>query len=57
MSVRMLTMSQAAEYTGIKPRTWAALYRQWGVPHYRIGKTVTFRQSELEAWLQARKNA
>ena len=54
-ALRMLTMTEAAAYVGVKHRTFQACYRLWGVPHFRIGKTVTFRESELEEWLQARR--
>lgn len=51
----MLRMAEAAEYLGFKLRTFERHYTGWQVPNYRVGKIVLFRVSEIEAWLQGRK--
>lgn len=55
MSSHMLTMSQAAEYCGIKIRTWQAYYQVWECPHYRVGKHVLFSEDDLNAWLASKR--
>lgn len=55
MSSQMLTTREAAEFCGIKYRTWQAYYRVWDVPHYRIGKSVLFSPDDLGAWLDTKR--
>jgi excisionase family DNA binding protein len=51
-ALSMLSMQEAADYTGIPYSTWTKLYQVWDVPHFRIGRRVLFREGEVEAWLQ-----
>ena len=53
MQDRTLRMPEAAEYLGQKLRTFEAYYQAWGVPYYRVGKSVVFRESELRAYLDS----
>jgi hypothetical protein len=57
VSSQMLTMREAAEFTGIKFRTWQVYYRIWQVPFYRIGKNVVFSPDDLGAWLDTKRVA
>ncbi len=57
VSSQMLTMAEAAEFTGIKFRTWQSYYRIWEVPHYRIGKNVLFSPDDLGMWLDTKRVA
>ena len=51
---KMLTAPQAAEFTGIKVRTWYAWYQVWNVPHYRLGRRIMFSESDLTRWMESR---
>jgi hypothetical protein len=51
---RMLNMVEAAEFTGVKYRTWQGYYKIWNVPHFKVGKTTLFREDELAEWLESR---
>lgn len=46
---------EAAEYCGIPLRTWQSHYLIWGVPCFRIGRAIKFRQSELDAWIESQR--
>lgn len=50
-------MREAAEFTGVKFRTWQIYYRIWNVPHYRIGKNVVFSEDDLKEWLETKRVA
>lgn len=53
MSDPMLDVMQAAEILGVS-REW--VYKLAGrgeLPHYRLGRSIRFRRSELEAFLEA----
>lgn len=52
---KLLTMTEAAEICGIPLRTWYAKYRTWEVPHFRLGKHIMFRLSELNAWIETQR--
>lgn len=52
----MLTREQAAEFLGVSPGTlahWACSGR-FGLRYFRVGRSVRYRQSDLEAWLEKR---
>lgn len=55
-SSTLLTRDQAAELLGIKPQTlavWASTGR-YGLPVVRVGRSVRYRSSDLDAWLEKR---
>lgn len=51
----LLSTAEAADYCGIPVRTWERNYQVWEVPHFRIGRAIKYRQSELETWLESRR--
>ena len=55
MSAQMLTMREAADFCGIKYRTWQQYWKVWHVPAYRIGKHVLFSPDDLGAWLDTKR--
>lgn len=54
---KLLGNKEAAQYCGIPLRTWQTHYLIWGVPHFRIGRAVKYRESELIAWIESRRAA
>jgi excisionase family DNA binding protein len=42
----------AAEFLGISPSNVYAWVERNQVPHYRIGRSIKFRVSELDEWLK-----
>ena len=53
----MLNMSEAAEFVGIRKRTFEQFYRSWRVPSFKVGRTVVFREDELAEWLESKRVA
>jgi excisionase family DNA binding protein len=51
----LLSVEQAAEFLGVSPYT----VRQWAserrIPAIRLGRYWRFRQSSLDAWIQAQE--
>jgi excisionase family DNA binding protein len=45
----------AHEYLDIGLNSVYILARRGELPHYRIGASVRFRKSDLDAWLEARR--
>jgi excisionase family DNA binding protein len=56
MADRMMNVTQVADYLGVKPSWLYDNYRAEGIPTYRVGRGLRFRQSDLDKWLDARKD-
>lgn len=50
-----LTVRELSEFLSIKPSTIYTLVQENRIPHYRIGKLVRFRTSEIMNWVQKGK--
>jgi len=51
MTEKFLTVEEVAEYLSISRATvyqWASEKR---IPHYKLGRAVRFKQTEIESWL------
>jgi excisionase family DNA binding protein len=53
----MLTVTEAAQLTGLARRTVYAMAEQGRIPHYRIGGALRFDPVELADWLERQKAA
>lgn len=56
ISDRLLTRREAAEYLGLQEQTlaiWASTGR-YALPVVKVGRSVRYRQSDLERWLTER---
>lgn len=54
---KLLTKEEIAEITGLSvPFIYKAVSAQ-GFPHYKIGRNLKFRISEVEKWISQRKRA
>jgi excisionase family DNA binding protein len=52
----LLTREQAAEFLGVSINTlavWASTKR-YALPVVKVGRSVRYRQSDLDQWLEAR---
>ena len=47
----MVIAGEVAAYLRCSPSTVRRLVRRGQIPHYRLGKLVRFRLSEIERWL------
>ena len=48
---KMMIAGEVAAYLRCSPSTVRRMARRGQVPHYRFGKLVRFRLSEIERWL------
>jgi excisionase family DNA binding protein len=51
-----ITLAEAAAHLGVK-RSWLYNRQDLGIPKYRVGRTLRFRVSELDAWMESRRAA
>ena len=47
---RYMTLAQTLEYLPLSERN--IRNRLSGIPHYRVGKKLLFKRSELDSWMQ-----
>jgi excisionase family DNA binding protein len=54
---RMLSTAEAAEYIGAKFTTFQYYYvaSRWNIPHYKVGRRIVFKESDLATWLESRR--
>ena len=48
---RLMTAQEVAEYLRFSVTTVRRLVLRDKIPHYRIGKMIRFRRSEIDTWL------
>lgn len=47
----ILTVDEAAAFTGLAKQSIYGMTSRREIPHFKRGKSLRFRRSELEAWL------
>jgi excisionase family DNA binding protein len=47
----LLRMREAADYLNVPERTLREYWQRWGLTAYRVGRTIQFRERELNNWL------
>jgi excisionase family DNA binding protein len=50
-----LSIQDLSGYLGIKTSTLYAMVGEKKVPHYKIGRLVRFRRSEIELWMEGNR--
>jgi excisionase family DNA binding protein len=50
-SNRLLSARQVAAILGVPERTVRERWRAWGLPAYRIGKHLRWRERDVYAWI------
>ena len=50
-----LNIHDLSQFLGIKVSTLYAMVEEKRVPHYRIGRLIRFRRSEIDRWLEPRR--
>lgn len=52
-SNRLLPLAEAADFLGIdNPRSLQEHWRRWGIPAYKVGRELRFRERDLNAWVE-----
>ena len=49
----LATISEVAEYLSLTVRAMRGLIERGRIPHYKIGRKLRFRMSEVDAWIAA----
>jgi excisionase family DNA binding protein len=52
---RLLSVVDVATRLGVPKKTVYACWRPWGLPAFRVGRHLRFREGDLEAWLASRQ--
>jgi excisionase family DNA binding protein len=50
-----LSIQWLSIYLGIKPKSVYAMVEKGQVPHYRVGKLIRFKRSEIDEWMKGNK--
>lgn len=53
-SNRLLRYAEAAGYLNMSESTLRQNWRRWGLQAHRIGRSVQFRERELERWIESK---
>ena len=50
-----LKIQEISSYLGIKVSTIYTLVERRGIPHYRVGRLVRFKKSEVDEWMEGQR--
>ncbi|WP_413935149.1 helix-turn-helix domain-containing protein [Nitrospira sp. BLG_1] len=53
ISRRLVTVQEAAAYTGLSPHTLYTMVSQRRVPYVKLGRLTKFDLGQLEQWIEA----
>jgi excisionase family DNA binding protein len=53
LNKRLLTVTEAAAFLAVKPRTIYAWVAERRIPYRKVGRLLRFDQTELRAWSEA----
>ena len=51
-----IDVDDLAEYLKLKKRSTYHFIATQGIPHYRVGRLIRFKLSEIEAWMNNKKS-
>jgi len=51
-----IDVDELAEYLKLKKRSTYHFIATQGIPHYRVGRLIRFKLSEIEAWMNNKKS-
>jgi excisionase family DNA binding protein len=55
MDHKFLTVREISEYLALKVSTLYVKVEERSIPHYRIGRRVQFRKTDIEEWIDQHK--
>ena len=50
-----LSIQWLSIYLGIKPKSVYAMVEKGQVPHYRVGRLIRFKRSEIDLWMEGNR--
>jgi len=50
-----LSIQDLSRYLEIRPKTIYAKVEERSIPHYRVGKLIRFKRSEIDLWMEGNK--
>ena len=50
-----LTIIEVSEYLSIKTKTLYSLVSSGEMPHYRVGRLIRFKKSDIDSWMDGNK--
>ena len=53
----LMTLDELAEFLGVTPRWIYDNHQGQGIPAFQIGRTLRFRRSDIDGWLETRRRA
>ncbi len=56
MEKEFLDIKEVSEYLGIKKSSLYAKVKRKEIPHFRVGRLVRFKKSEIDAWMEKFKS-
>jgi len=52
---KFFTICELSPYLAIKEKTLYAMVSAGNIPHYKIGRLVRFKKTEIDAWMESQK--
>jgi excisionase family DNA binding protein len=56
-SNKLISLADTAELLGVPTSTLYKRWREFGLPAYRVGRAIKFRERDIDAWLETRRIA
>ncbi len=50
-----IPIDEVSQYLGIKTSTLYAMVGEKKIPHYKVGRLVRFKRSEIELWMEGNR--
>ena len=50
-----MNIKENSEYLGIKVNTLYSMVEQKSIPHYRIGRQIRFKKSDIDQWMEGQR--
>jgi excisionase family DNA binding protein len=55
VSQEFFSIQDLSRHLGIKTSTLYVMVEERSIPHYRVGKLIRFKRSEIDAWMEGNK--
>ena len=55
VSSNFMIIREVSEYLQIKASTLYRLVEERGIPHYRVGRQIRFKKSDIDQWMEGQR--